>query len=313
MNNLQIFSKDIIPVYTTDEGNKVVMGRELHEKLGIKDKYTDWMQRMIGAGFIEGSDYFTLREKPKRKDGTEMPGERINHIMTLDMAKHIAMIQRTPQGMAIRQKLIELEKSFSSPQIQAGNSLQALNLLVKSLNEQWDAMNRLQVNVDAQSAAIEKLEEQNELNRQAFTMNPGNWRENATAVVGSIVLKKTGGEMKGSGPVYEEVWNEIYDMMKLDFHKDMKKRKMNLKKEFPKRKFSNLEVIDRAADRNQLISVLQSVLCKMCIRYGVRLDMDRAKIVTNKSEDGQTSLFAAAAAQKNATTAGKIVKDTNLA
>lgn len=131
MNNLQIFNKDIIPVYTTDEGNKVVMGRELHEKLGIKDKYTDWMQRMIGAGFIEGSDYFTLREKPKRKDGTEMPGERINHIMTLDMAKHIAMIQRTPQGMAIRQKLIELEKSFSVPQIQVGNSLQALNLLVQ--------------------------------------------------------------------------------------------------------------------------------------------------------------------------------------
>jgi phage anti-repressor protein len=291
MNNLQIFNKDIIPVYTTDEGNKVVMGRELHEKLGIKDKYTDWMQRMIGAGFIEGSDYFTLREKPKRKDGTEMPGERINHIMTLDMAKHIAMIQRTPQGMAIRQKLIELEKSFSVPQIQVGNSLQALNLLVQSLNEQQDAMNRLQVNVDAQSAAIEKLEEQNELNRQAFTMNPGNWRENATAVVGSIVRKKTGGEMKGSGPVYEEVWNEIYGMMKSEFHKDMKRRKMNLEKEFPKRKFSNLEVIDRAGDRNQLISILQSVLCKMCIRYGVRLDMDRAKIVASKPDDAQTSLF----------------------
>lgn len=291
MNNLQIFNKDIIPVYTTDEGNKVVMGRELHEKLGIKDKYTDWMQRMIGAGFIEGSDYFTLREKPKRKDGTEMPGERINHIMTLDMAKHIAMIQRTPQGMAIRQKLIELEKSFSVPQIQVGNSLQALNLLVQSLNEQQDAMNRLQVNVDAQSAAIEKLEEQNELNRQAFTMNPGNWRENATAVVGSIVRKKTGGEMKGSGPVYEEVWNEIYGMMKSEFHKDMKRRKMNLEKEFPKRKFSNLEVIDRAGDRNQLISILQSVLCKMCIRYGVRLDMGKAKIVASKPDDAQTSLF----------------------
>lgn len=186
----------------------------------------------------------------------------------------------------------EMEKKLAQrPQIQAGNSLQALNLLVKSLNEQQDAMNRLQVNVDAQSAAIEKLEEQNELNRQAFTMNPGNWRENATAVVGSIVRKKTGGEMKGSGPVYEEVWNEIYGMMKSEFHKDMKRRKMNLEKEFPKRKFSNLEVIDRAGDRNQLISILQSVLCKMCIRYGVRLDMDRAKIVASKPDDAQTSLF----------------------
>lgn len=189
------------------------------------------------------------------------------------------------------------------------DSLQALDLIVNSLHAQRDAMNRLQVNVDAQSAAIEKLEEQNELNRQAFTMNPGNWRENATAVVGSIVLKKTGGEMKGSGPIYEEVWNEIYDMMKSDFHKDMKKRKMNLKKEFPKRKFSNLEVIDRARDRNQLISVLQTVLCKMCIRYGVRLDMNKAKIVTNKSEACQTSLFAEAADQKSTTTAVKFVKE----
>ena len=196
-----------------------------------------------------------------------------------------------------------MEKQLAQrPQLTNGNSLQALNLLVKSLNEQQDAMNRLQVNVDAQSAAIEKLEEQNELNRQAFTMNHGNWRENATAVVGSIVLKKTGGEMKGSSPIYEEVWNEIYDMMKSDFHKDMKKRKMNLKKEFPKRKFSNLEVIDRAGDRNQLISILQSVLCKMCIRYGVRLDIDKAKTLTDKPEDSQTSLF-----DRNCAPAGRLV------
>lgn len=182
------------------------------------------------------------------------------------------------------------------------DSLQALDLIVNSLHAQRDAMNRLQVNVDAQSAAIEKLEEQNELNRQAFTMNPGNWRENATAVVGSVVRKKTGGEMKGSGPVYEEVWNEIYDMMKSEFHKDMKRRKMNLEKEFPKRKFSNLEVIDRAGDRNQLISILQSVLCKMCIRYGVRLNMDKAKALTNKPEDAQTSMF-----DRNCAPAGKLV------
>ena len=213
------------------------------------------------------------------------------------------------QALVADEIIPSIRKTGSYSVVPNMDSLQALDLIVNSLHAQRDAMNRLQVNVDAQSVAIEKLEEQNELNRQAFTMNPGNWRENATAVVGSIVLKKTGGETKGSGPVYEEVWNEIYDMMKSDFHKDMKKRKMNLKKEFPKRKFSNLEVIDRAGDRNQLISVLQSVLCKMCIRYGVRLDMDRAKIVTNKPEDGQTSLFSAAAAQKNTTTAGKFVKE----
>ena len=133
MNNnletIRIFSEDVIPVYDTDAGEKVVLGRELHERLKIKDKYTDWMQRMIGYGFSEDADYYTLRKKPKRQDGTEMPGERIEHVITLDMAKHIAMIQRTPQGMEIRQKLIDLEKNVSVNQF-AGLSKELQAILV---------------------------------------------------------------------------------------------------------------------------------------------------------------------------------------
>ena len=37
MNNsletIRIFSEDVIPVYDTDTGEKVVLGRELHERL----------------------------------------------------------------------------------------------------------------------------------------------------------------------------------------------------------------------------------------------------------------------------------------
>lgn len=130
MSNIQIFSKDIIPVYTTDEGNKVVMGRELHEKLGIKTSYKDWFPRMAEYGFAEGTDYFTELKNVRREDGRQMPQKQADHIMTLDMAKHIAMIQRTPQGMAIRQKLIELEKE-STQQIMAPMSkeLQAIFVL----------------------------------------------------------------------------------------------------------------------------------------------------------------------------------------
>lgn len=52
--NLTIFSKDLIPVYTTDTGEKVVLGRELHEKLGIKTAYKDWFPRMAEYGKDEG-------------------------------------------------------------------------------------------------------------------------------------------------------------------------------------------------------------------------------------------------------------------
>ncbi len=288
-------------ILSTQNGEPVASSRQIAESFGKEHKDTlESIRQILAAENSATKSMFY--ETTFENRGKQYP----MYLMNRDGFTLLAMGFTGKAALEWKLKYIAafnaMEKQLAQrPQLTNGNSLQALNLLVKSLNEQQDAMNRLQVNVDAQSAAIEKLEEQNELNRQAFTMNPGNLRENATAVVGSIVLKKTGGEMKGSSPIYEEVWNEIYDMMKSDFHKDMKKRKMNLKKEFPKRKFSNLEVIDRASDRNQLISVLQSVLCKMCIRYGVRLDMDKAKTLTDKPEDSQTSLF-----DRNCAPAGRL-------
>lgn len=280
-------------ILSTQNGEPVASSRQIAESFGKEHKHVlRDIENLIGGESKIGLSSMFFKSEYISAQNKKLP----EYLMNRDGFSLLVMGFTGKEALEWKLKYIqafnEMEKQLAQrPQIQVGNSLQALNLLVQSLNEQQDAMNRLQVNVDAQSAAIEKLEEQNELNRQAFTMNPGNWRENATAVVGSIVRKKTGGEMKGSGPVYEEVWNEIYGMMKSEFHKDMKRRKMNLEKEFPKRKFSNLEVIDRAGDRNQLISILQSVLCKMCIRYGVRLDMDRAKIVASKPDDAQTSLF----------------------
>lgn len=133
MNNnletIRIFSEDVIPVYDTDTGEKVVLGRELHERLKIKTPYKDWFPRMVEYGFVDGMDYFTERKNVLREDGRKMPQVQIDHIIKLDMAKHIAMIQRTPQGMEIRQKLIDLEKNVSANQF-AGLSKELQAILV---------------------------------------------------------------------------------------------------------------------------------------------------------------------------------------
>lgn len=108
MNDLKIFNSDLIPVYTTDTGEQVVIGRELHDKLGIKRDYSNWFKQMCDYGFEEEKDYSPFlasiqgRGQPKKE-----------HLLKFDMAKHICMIQRTPIGMQIRQKLIELEKQVS--------------------------------------------------------------------------------------------------------------------------------------------------------------------------------------------------------
>ena len=124
LENIRIFSEDVIPVYDTDTGEKVVLGRELHERLKIKSRYNDWFANMSAYGFRENIDYSSFTKNLVNG------GRSIEHILSLDMAKHIAMIQRTPEGMEIRQKLIDLEKNVSVNRFAgASKELQAIFVL----------------------------------------------------------------------------------------------------------------------------------------------------------------------------------------
>lgn len=130
LENIRIFSEDVIPVYDTDTGEKVVLGRELHERLKIKTAYKDWFPRMCEYGFVEGTDYSLVAQKCATNNPKNPYTTRTEHVITLDMAKHIAMIQRTPEGMEIRQKLIDLEKNVSVNQFAgASKELQAIFVL----------------------------------------------------------------------------------------------------------------------------------------------------------------------------------------
>lgn len=123
MNDLKVFSTDVIPVYTTDTNEEVVKGRELHDALGIGKHYTTWLQDMAAYGFEEEEDFFPI--------SGESTGGRpsTDHILKFDMAKHICMIQRTEVGKRIRQKLIDLEKEVTSGKLLTGPELMAAALL----------------------------------------------------------------------------------------------------------------------------------------------------------------------------------------
>jgi phage anti-repressor protein len=107
-------SNELILVNYENE-NPTVLGRDLHEKLGIKEQYRDWMNRMIGYGFISNADYITFSGKSENVENrafgdTTNIKPKINHQLTLEMAKHIAMVQRSKIGMDIRNYFIEIEK-----------------------------------------------------------------------------------------------------------------------------------------------------------------------------------------------------------
>ena len=109
-------SSSLIPIDYSNNERPTVLGRDLHAALDINEKYTEWFKRMLEYGFVENVDFVVFLEH--RKYGNEQTVEgftplskpRTNHQLTLDMAKHIAMVQRTPIGMKIRQYFIEVEQ-----------------------------------------------------------------------------------------------------------------------------------------------------------------------------------------------------------
>lgn len=105
---------ELITVNMNDDGEVVVSGRELHKGLEVSSNYTTWMNRMIDYGFVENTDYIAMFQKRKTAQGNETT--YTDHVLKLDMAKEIAMIQRSEIGKKVRGYFIQVEKDYNSPE-----------------------------------------------------------------------------------------------------------------------------------------------------------------------------------------------------
>lgn len=121
---------DLLKVnYDTDQ--PTVSARELHEKLNIGTKFTTWFERMKEYGFSEGNEFF-----PKRGETSEQGGRpQTDFQISVDMAKQICMIQRSPEGKMIRQYFIDLEKAWNTPEQIMARALKMANQSIDSLKE----------------------------------------------------------------------------------------------------------------------------------------------------------------------------------
>lgn len=125
--------QSIIQVTINDQQEPVVSGRQLHEALGMNSRYTTWFERMTEYGFIEGQDF--LPNLGKSTGGRQA----VDHIIKLDMAKEIAMIQRTEKGKQVRQYFIQVEKDFNSPEKIMARALLMADKKVHKLEAQIEA------------------------------------------------------------------------------------------------------------------------------------------------------------------------------
>lgn len=123
-------------VIKVDIDTQTVSARDLHEQLNIGTKFTTWFERMCEYGFTEGNEFF-----PKVGETSEQGGRpQTDYDISVDMAKQICMIQRTPEGKKCRQYLIDLEKSWNTPEQVMARALQMADSTIKKLKDNCAAL-----------------------------------------------------------------------------------------------------------------------------------------------------------------------------
>lgn len=110
---------------------QTVSARELHERLHIGTRFNDWFPRMCEYGFEEGKEYYSKMSKTSESGGRPS----VDYDISVDMAKQICMIQRTPEGKQCRQYLIDLEKAWNTPEQVMARALRIANQTIDSLKQ----------------------------------------------------------------------------------------------------------------------------------------------------------------------------------
>lgn len=123
----------LIPLHEEHDGSVAVLGRDLHEFLEIKTPYKQWFDRMSEYGFEENQDYGAIAQKCLTAQGNSFT--QTEHVMTLDMAKEISMIQRNEKGKQARQYFIRIEKAWNSPEMIMKRALQIADRKIIDLQE----------------------------------------------------------------------------------------------------------------------------------------------------------------------------------
>lgn len=118
MQNLTVIENELVPVYETSTGEKVVYGTELHEILGVKSRFNDWIRnRLNDCEAAENEDYQSFTKN------LVSGGQSKEYIIKLDTAKEMAMLERNDKGKQVRRYFIQVEKKFK----QVANPLQDLS------------------------------------------------------------------------------------------------------------------------------------------------------------------------------------------
>lgn len=252
MNELKVIENELVPVYETSTGEKVVYGSELHEVLGVRTPYKDWSTRRLNdIDAVENEDFEAAQicapSGQTKKD----------HIIKLDAAKEMAMLERNEKGKQVRRYFIRVEKKYK-----------AASLATQELSPQLQVMINLEIEQKRQAEKLEHVEERIESIREVVAIDTTSWRDDT-----GRILRKIGMEC-GNSKSYQDVRAESYQLLEKRMGVNVKQRLTNKRRRMAdegvcKSRRDKLNYLDVIADDKKLIEGYTAIVKELAIKYGV--------------------------------------------
>ena len=148
---------NIIKITKNEIGNaelNSVNARDIHNYLQVNSKFADWIKRAISKyDFKENIDYTVLKNEKKLNDGVCRPFT--DYIVTMDMAKELAMLENNPKGRETRKYFINCEKELQKSSPYA--ALQEIATFQKRQLDQLQGMGDILINQQVQISNLANI------------------------------------------------------------------------------------------------------------------------------------------------------------
>lgn len=139
---------------TVKGDQQLVSARELHNKLEVKTRFSLWTKQNF-KHFREGLDFegvvTTTPFNPNYPDGKQQ--EIKDYALTIEMAKHLAMMSGTEKGYQVRDYFIKVEQAWNSPEMVMKRALEIADAKVKALETENAVMRPKALFADAVSVS----------------------------------------------------------------------------------------------------------------------------------------------------------------
>lgn len=249
----------LIKITTNEEGKQLVSARELYEGLGLnKAVWSRWYPTNIQKNdfFKEGDEWVGIQHDVENSKGGR---PTIDFAISLDFAKHIAMMARTEKSHEYRNYFLECEKEVLNTS-QLSPELQMFNQMFKAIANQELANKQIKQDIQETKQEIQGI-------RDVVAINSNDWKDDCKKLITKIAYQLGG--INHINDVYREIYSVLDKRLGVSLQTRLTNKRRRMADEgVCKSKRDNLNYISVIADDKKLIEGYISIVKELAIKYG---------------------------------------------